>query len=249
MLEVKGFRVGYGHEQDVVKSASLSIEEGKIAVLLGPNGSGKSTLLKAVAGAVKARAGELLFDGQDISKNRAKTISYVPQSAVLPSLSVFDTILSGRMPLFGFHSGKSDEEATWETLKVLGLEQFAMRNANELSGGEMQLVMIARALCSSPKIILLDEPTANLDIANALLVRETLKKLAEQERLTLLIALHDVSYALNLGDEFYGIKNGEIIFREDKSSITPDSLALLYGVKPNLVTIDGETAVHFGGAQ
>ena len=247
MLEVKGFRVGYGRGKDVVPSASLCIEEGKIAVLLGPNGSGKSTLLKAIAGAIKPRAGELLFEGQDISKNRAKTISYVPQTAILPGLSVFDTVLSGRMPIFGFHSSKSDEEATWNVLRCLGLEQFAMRNANELSGGEMQLVMIARALCSSPKIILLDEPTANLDIANALLVRETLKRLANEQKLTFLIALHDVSYALNLGDEFFGIKNGEIMFRQDKSSITPDSLALLYGVKPNLVNIDGETAVHFGG--
>ena len=247
MLEVKGFRVGYSRGKDVVPGANLSIEKGKIAVLLGPNGSGKSTLLKAIAGSIKVRAGELLFDGQDISKNRAKTISYVPQAALLPCLSVFDTVLSGRMPIFGFHSGKSDEEATWKVLRSLGLEQFAMRNANELSGGEMQLVMIARALCSSPKVILFDEPTANLDIANALLVRKTLKNLAEQEGLTLLIALHDISYALNLGDEFFGIKNGEIAFHSDKGQITPESLETLYGAKPNLVNIGGEIAVHFGG--
>ena len=227
MLEVKGFQVGYERGEDVVPGADLSIEEGKIAVLLGPNGSGKSTLLKAIAGALQTRAGELLLDGHDISKNRAKTISYVPQTALLPSLSVFDTVLSGRMPIFGFHSGKSDEEATWKVLRSLGLEQFAMRNANELSGGEMQLVMIARALCSSPRVILFDEPTANLDIANALLVRKTLKSLAEKEGLTLLIALHDVSYALNLGDEFFGIKNGEIVFHLGKSEITPESLEVL----------------------
>ena len=249
MLEVKGLQTGYSRGKDVIKGANLSIEKGQIAVLLGPNGSGKSTLLKAIAGAMKANAGELLLDGQDISKNRAKVISYVPQTAILPYLSVFETVLSGRMPLFGFRSGKTDEEAAWDALKSLGIEGFAMRNANELSGGEMQLVMIARALCSSPKIILLDEPTANLDVANALLVRDTLKKLAKEQGLTLLIAMHDVSYALNIGHKFFGIKNGEIIFCEEKSSVSPDSLALLYGVKPNLIDFNGETAVHFGGTQ
>ena len=246
MLDIKGFKVAYGRGKDIVKNASLTLEEGKVTILLGPNGSGKSTLLKAIAGAIKSREGSILENGVEILKNRAKTLSYVPQNPAIPSLTVFETVLSGRLPLFGYRCGKQDEEAVWKVLDELGLTSFASRRADELSGGETQKVMIARALVSGPKAILLDEPTASLDVANLLLVRKSLSELAKQGFM-LLVAVHDISFALNLGDVFYGMKQGEIAFCESKDSITPESLESLYGVKPTLIDLNGEIAVHFGG--
>ena len=151
ILEIKDLRSGYSKSSPLVlDGVNLELDKGEVGVLLGKNGSGKTTLFKNILGLVKPASGNILFKGKDLLKikgnERAKHISYVPQNAEFGSLSVFDTVLMGRMPYFGLRSGSSDEEKTAEMLKEMGMEHLASRNVEELSGGERQKTAIARAL-------------------------------------------------------------------------------------------------------
>lgn len=247
MLELKDFHIGYRRGQEVVKGVSLTLNEGETTVLLGPNGSGKSTLIKGVVGAMKTNKGSLIFNGTPIStiRERASIIAYVPQRAELPSLSVYETILLGRLPLFGYAASKKDEEAVWNVIHRLGLDELAMKNANELSGGEAQKVMIARALASEPKAVLFDEPTSSLDIANQMLLLKEIKSITDSG-LIVMIAMHDINLALGIGQRFYCLKNGEILSEGNQSSITPELMERLYGVHAEVHQGQDRRYIHFG---
>ncbi len=247
MLELKDFHIGYRKGSEVVKGVSLRLKEGETTVLLGPNGSGKSTLIKGAVGAIKMRQGSIIFDGKTISsiRERASLLAYVPQKAELPSLSVYETILLGRLPIFGYAASKEDIEETKEVIKRLHLEPLAAKNANELSGGEAQKVMIARALVGKPKAIVFDEPTSSLDIANQMLLLKEIKDITS-EGLIVLIAMHDVNLALGIGHKFYCLKDGLIISEGGKESITPELMENLYGVRAEIHKGNNRNYIHFG---
>ena len=250
MLEIKDLHVGYKRGIDIVKGVSLAVAPGEPTILLGPNGSGKSTLIKALVGVIKPRLGEIVFDGEvvDSPAKRSRLISYVPQNLALPPLSVYETILMGRLPLFGYKASKEDEEATIEIIKKLNLEPFAKRMATELSGGEAQKVMLARALVSSPKVIVFDEPTSSLDIANQLLVRDRIATISTQD-VHIIVAMHDINLALGMGKSFYCLKEGRIIKQGDDSIVDDQLIMDLYGVSAHIAAHDGIKHIHFGGKE
>ncbi|MCR5079140.1 MAG: ABC transporter ATP-binding protein [Bacilli bacterium] len=247
MLRAENLVVGYSKEKDVVKGVSLTLEEGKVAILLGPNGSGKSTLIKSIVGSIKPKEGTIELDGVPLDRpsERSKAIAYVPQNASLPPLSVFETILMGRMPLFGFAPKKEDREITLSVMDRLNLLPFASKRADMLSGGEAQKVMVARALVSSPKAIVFDEPTSNLDIKNQLLVVDAVKEVAKQG-LMVLIAMHDISLALDMGSVFYCLKEGELLRSGGEEIINGYLLYSLYGVEAEIHGEEGHKHIHFG---
>lgn len=249
MLEIKNLIASYP-KRTVIDGLSFTLEEGKISVLIGPNGAGKSTLLKTLAGAMKPKKGELLYQGRDLFKmspsQRAKIVAYVPQSTNLPPLTVLETVLAGRLPIFGYVSKKEDEDKTLQFLQQFGIGHLAYRNASELSGGEAQKVAIARALISNPKVLIFDEPTANLDIANQLQIIRKVQKI-NKEGLCVLIAMHDINLALQFGDAFIALKDGALKAQGGANIIMPELLEDLYGVKTTIIDMNGTPLVRFEG--
>ena len=248
ILEIKDLRFGYSKRSPLgLDGVNLELDKGEVGVLLGTNGSGKTTLFKNILGLVKPASGNILFKGKDILKikgnERAKHISYVPQNAEFGSLSVFDTVLMGRMPYFGLRSGSSDEEKTAEMLKEMGMEHLASRNVEELSGGERQKTAIARALVQEPEFMIFDEPTGNLDIANEQLILKEAGRVAKEKGIGILTSLHDINQALAVGDRFFFLKNGRILYSGDSSIVSKEIIEDVFDAKVNLIEHEGKKVV------
>lgn len=219
----------------VINNASIHLSKGKVGVLLGPNGVGKSTIIKILSGLYKQNGGDIFLGERNIKEiklqERAKLISYVPQEIEFSSLSVFDTILLGRLPYFYSFPCHRDKEKVDSILKELGIYEFKDRDASSLSGGEKQLVAIARALVTNPSLLLLDEPTANLDLKHQIEILHLLKKIAKEKELTILLSLHDLSEAAFLADALFWMKDGKIIKEGDVSSISEKMIKEIYDVE------------------
>lgn len=215
MLKVENLCFRYGKRTPpVLSGVDLELRAGEIGILLGKNGSGKTTLFKNILGINDPDSGRILFEGEDLlkmsKKERARRIAYVPQHIHFGALSVFDSILMGRVTYFGLRAGQEDYDVVERIIADMKLENFADRNAEELSGGEKQKIAIARAVAQEPRLLIFDEPTGNLDIANEQLIVEEAKKLAREKNIAILSSLHDLNEAMNFGDRFFFMKNGVI---------------------------------------
>ena len=201
MLKVENLRFRYSQlGEPVLNGASLELNQGEIGILLGKNGSGKTTLFKNILGIEKPQSGVIRFDGEDLlkmkRKDRARRIAYVPQHIHFGDLSVFDSVLMGRVSYFGMKAGREDYEAVEKILADMQLLSFANRSAEALSGGEKQKIAIARAMAQEPKLMVFDEPTGNLDMANEHLIIEEAKKLVREKNISILSSLHDTRAVL-----------------------------------------------------
>ena len=177
-LEVSGITFSYGNRK-VLSDISLKAEDGEIIAILGRNGSGKTTLMRAMLGFLRPESGTITIDGQDIlmmdSRTRAKAIAYIPQQTeAVYSYTVLEAVMMGSAPTLSLFSrpGRKEEERALSVLEMLGIGSLARRYVNQISGGERQLVMIARAIAQDARILLLDEPTSSLDYSNQLLVMQ-----------------------------------------------------------------------------
>jgi len=250
MIEIKNLSAGYNKRDDgVLHDVSLRVDGGQIGVLLGPNGSGKSTLLKTVVGLLKPAEGEILINGLALKKASkrvwSRQVAYVPQGIAYAPLSVYDTVLLGRLSFFTFSPSGEDHNKTIQVIKELGLESLALKNVQELSGGEQQKVAIARALNQEPAVLLFDEPTSNLDLKNELLIVEEAKRLARLKNLAILIAIHDLNIALSLGDRFFFLKEGSLIAQGGKESLQPNLIKEVFGVDTALIKDGNETYIVY----
>ena len=220
MLKIENLSVSYGPRR-VLHNISLDVRSGEVVALIGPNGAGKSTLIRAVSGVTPADSGAICSD--DFSRpcdlltappmTRARHLAVVPQAVSMPpAFSVWETVLLGRTPylnILGQVSAKDEEIARAALVKVdaLGL---ADRRVGELSGGEQQRVLLARALAQSTPILLLDEPTSNLDLHYQVSFMDMVCTLAKQDHLAVLIALHDLNLAARYADRVALLVSGEI---------------------------------------
>ncbi|MEA1963972.1 MAG: ABC transporter ATP-binding protein [Candidatus Aerophobetes bacterium] len=221
----------------VLKEIGLEVEEGEILTLVGPNGSGKTTLLRCIMGILNPERGYILIDGKLISKIKrkelARRIAYVPQSepTSFPT-TVFDTILMGRKPYLNWNPSVKDFRIVSEALHLLGLKEFALRDLNELSGGEKQKVLIARAIVQEPETMLLDEPTSNLDLKHQLEILEIVKNLVKEKAISVIMAMHDLNLASRYSDKLVMLKNGKIFgIGIPKQVITSENMKSVYGVE------------------
>ncbi len=248
MLEIKDITFRYSRRAPLIlDNINLTLEKGEIGILLGKNGSGKTTLFKNILGIEKPESGSILYDGKDLlrlsRRERAGYIAYVPQDIQFGDLTVYDTVLMGRMAYFGLRAGKEDEKITEEVLNDMGLTELASRNANELSGGERQKIAIARALVQEPKLLIFDEPTGNLDIANEQLILKEAKKVAKEKGIGILTSLHDLNQALDLGTKFFFIKEGKIVYSGGPEIVTKEVIKEIFNADVEIIEHDGRSII------
>lgn len=248
MLKIENLHFNYGgSSRDVLRGASLELSEGQVGILLGKNGSGKTTLFKSLLGIVKPKKGSITFRGENLLKlnrlQRARQIAYVPQDIQFGDLSVFDSVLMGRISYFGIRAGKEDLESVEQLLKDMGLMELAHRNVTELSGGERQKIAIARAMAQEPQLMVFDEPTGNLDIQSEQLIIREAKKLAQQKSIAVLASLHDLNQALALGDTFFFLKDGVVKYAGGKEIFTPEVIKDIFDADVELLKMDGKTVI------
>jgi len=251
MLNVENLTFQYSKfSRPVLKGASLELKAGEIGIVLGKNGSGKTTLFKNILGIHKPGSGKIQFENEDLlklpRKERARRIAYVPQDIHFGALTVFDSIMLGRISYFGLKSGDEDYRAVEKILMDMHLEEFAFRNVDELSGGERQKIAIARAMAQEPKLMVFDEPTGNLDLANEQLIMQEAKKLAREKNISILSSLHDLNQALYFGDKFFFLKNGVVKYAGGREIITPEVVKDIFDVDVRICEIDGRTVVLQG---
>ena len=231
----------------VLNGADLQLEQGQIGILLGRNGSGKTTLFKNLLGINRPSGGSIRFDGENLLKmprrERARRIAYVPQDIQFGALTVFDSILMGRVSYFGLKASQEDYVAVEKIIRDMGLEAYAQRNVDALSGGERQKIAIARAMAQEPKLMVFDEPTGNLDISNEHLIFREAKKLAREKNISILSSLHDLNQALAFGDKFFFLKNGVVKYAGGPEIVTPEVIRDTYGMDVRITRIDGRPVV------
>ena len=225
----------------VLEDVSFTLPENRLTCLLGPNGSGKSTLLKLLLGFLRPSSGSIYIDGKDLkefsARETAERIAYIPQeSPAVYAHTVKDMVLMGRAPKLGFlgHPGKEDEEKAEEALEALGIGKLSGRPVTKISGGEKQLVMLARALVQESSVLLLDEPAAALDYSNRLMVLETLEDLAAKGY-SVLVSTHNPEDALLTQSPALALLGGRLTFHE---KIDEPMLTKLYGRKLILSEVD-----------
>ena len=247
MLNIENLHFSYGGSTDVLRGADLELSQGEVGILLGKNGSGKTTLFKSLLGLVKPQKGSIAFREENLLKlnrlQRARRIGYVPQDIQFGALTVFDSVLMGRISYFGIRAGKEDYEAVEKLLADMGLLELAHRNVEELSGGERQKIAIARAMAQEPQMMVFDEPTGNLDIANEQLIIREAKKLAKEKNIAILASLHDLNQALALGDKFFFLKDGIVKYAGGKEVFTPEVIKDIFDADVELLEKDGRMVI------
>jgi len=253
VLKIENLRFSYARrEAEILRGLELELPAGKVGILLGKNGCGKTTLFKSVLGIEKPGEGKISFAGKELNsfspRERAKLVAYVPQHIHFGNLSVYDSILMGRVAYFGSKAGESDRAVVDAIISEMGLESFAERNAEALSGGEKQKIAIARALAQEPALLIFDEPTGNLDMANEQLIIREARRLAEKRAITILSSLHDLNQALQMGDCFYLMRDGVIRYAGGSEILTPEHIREIFDIDIRIIEIDGEKII-IGGKQ
>lgn len=242
MLEIRNISVAY-HRQVALKDLSLVAKPGEILAIIGPNGAGKTTLINAASGVLPLSKGSIHVNNQDIlslsSKNRAQTIAVVPQARSLPAaFTVFQTVLLGRTPYLGW-MGKPSQEDTSKVqaaLERVNLDSIAHRSIGAISGGEQQRVLLARALAQATPILMLDEPTAHLDIRYQSGFLDVVQELATEQRLTILMALHDLNLAAIYAHRILLLVEGRMIaINTPNKVLTSETLSAAYGVPVEVI--------------
>ena len=248
IIEINGLSFSYS-SVSVLKDITMRIEGPKFISILGPNGVGKSTLIHCMNKILEPTEGTVLIDGENVKdisiKELAKFMGYVPYSAndSFP-LTVVDTVLMGRHPHTKWKSLDNDLEIVYDTLNLLGISDLAMRSFNELSAGQHQKVMLARGLAQEPTILLLDEPTSNLDVRHQLEVAKLLKRMSIEKNILVIMICHDINIAAKYSDEIILLNGGTIytVGTPDKV-ITSDVLEQVYGVTADVIMHDGSPHV------
>ena len=233
---VKGVSISYDGIE-ALNNVTIEFMEGKVTSVVGPNGAGKTTLLRCICNILKPKIGTVLLDGSEVSKlslkEIARKIGYVPQihSSHVP-LTVFEVVLLGRRPYVNWSLSERDLKIAWSSLEKVGAKHLANRFFDELSGGERQKVLIARALAQEPEVLLLDEPTSNLDLKHQLEILGLIKNLAEKHNLTVVMAMHDLNLASRFSDYIVMLKNGRIFATGTPSQVlTAENIREVYGVE------------------
>ncbi|MDO4794538.1 MAG: ABC transporter ATP-binding protein [Brachymonas sp.] len=236
LLQAHDLAFGYG-TQRIFSGISLDLPRGRMVCIAGPNGTGKTTLVKCMAGIFRPQAGHVSIDGVDTRqlprRELASLLGYVPQN--IPSrfpATVFETVLAGRRPHMGWRPSQHDLQLAADKLRQLHLQDLAMRDMASLSGGQAQKVMLARALAQETPYLMLDEPTSSLDVRHQLEILDTIRALARERDLGVLIIIHDLNLAARYCDQIVMLHQGRVFCQGKPADvITPQTMADVYGVE------------------
>jgi iron complex transport system ATP-binding protein len=238
MIELKLLDVALGYQRNlVVENMTLEARHGEMLGLVGPNGCGKSTIIKALSRVILPHSGSIFINERNISRipriELARLMGVVPQIPLLPStFTAFEIVLMGRNPHLGLlqHEGSKDMAIAWEAMEKTSTQHIAKRRIGQLSGGEIQSVVIARVLAQQTEAVLLDEPTANLDIGRQIEILDLIKGLCHKKGFTVVIALHDLNLAAQYCDRLILIDKGRIHCQGKPGEvITAENIVRVYG--------------------
>ena len=244
MVEIKNISFAYSrNSKKVLDDISFDMQRNQCIAILGNNGAGKSTLIKCIDRICPVKKGVVIVDGKNVfnmTKNMlAQNIAYVPQMNKSLYMTVFDLILLGRKPYIKWDATSEDRQIVFDIIKKMKLDDFSLRNVSELSGGEMQKVMLARALAQEPKLLLLDEPTSNLDPRNQHEVLKIIKKIARQHNTCLAIVIHDLNLAIRYCDRFMFLKDSRVFSYGGLETITPENIEEVYRIHVHIIEYMG----------
>ena len=247
MMRVKNLSYRYKGCPDVLKNVTFDIEPGQFLAILGNNGVGKSTLLKCFNHILKPDAGEVLLDGENLlnqsGKEVAKQVAFVSQSVPNTQMTVHDVVMLGRRPYMNWGFTDADHQIVHDAMHRLDVEDMRGKFLNQLSGGEKQKVMLARALAQQPKVLLLDEPTSALDIQNQYQVLKMVRDICHKDNMIAVVVIHDLNLALRFCDRFLLLKDGAVYRHGDRSILDSVALQEVYGVNAKVVEIEGRHMV------
>lgn len=238
-INVRNVKVRY-RSIKALDGVSLSVRAGEILSVIGPNGAGKSTLLKVINGVLRPMVGVVYIDGKPLDelpeREVARKTGIVPQRVHTSGmLSVHDFVMTGRRPHIDFVPSKTDEEKVHEALRTVDALDLAGRTLEELSGGELQRVIIARALAGEPEVMLLDEPTSSLDLKYQLEVLNLVRSL-RSKGLTVIMAIHDLTQAYRVSDKVLLLKGGRVFAAgEPDDVLNPKTLFEVYGIPTTVI--------------
>lgn len=242
MLQLKNICCGY-KENEVIKNINLNVKIGEAICILGPNGVGKTTLFKTILGFIKPKRGEILLNGENLitmeRKKIAKIIGYVPQGHTPPfPYKVKDVVIMGRCSYIGNFNSPSveDEKLVEDILYKLKIYDLKEKYYTEISGGERQLVLIARALVQEPKLLIMDEPTSNLDFGNQIRVLKLIKDLVTYSNIGLIMTTHHPNHVFLCGTKVILMKDGKVFKSGDPCEVMKEeNLKEIYGAKVQLI--------------
>ncbi|MDV2480906.1 ABC transporter ATP-binding protein [Methanoculleus sp. Wushi-C6] len=246
ILDVDGVAFNY-RSASVLREITFDLPPGQVLAILGPNGVGKTTLLKCMNAILRPKAGSVLVGGTNLLEadrmEIARNVGYVPQRCEAGRMTVFDAVLLGRRPHIGWDVRETDIRIVEAAIRMLHLDGLALRYIDEMSGGELQKVSIARALVQEPRVLLLDEPTSSLDLKNQLEILGIVRRVAEEHNVAAVMTMHDLNMALRYADRFILLKDGIIHAAGSREVVTPESIGAVYGVPVTVEQYNGFSVV------
>ena len=247
MLNVESLSFHYRSGTEVLRQINFSLEDGKFLAILGNNGAGKSTMLKCFNQILRVGGGHVWMDNEDLltmtHREVARRVAFVSQTIPSTQMTVHDVVMLGRRPYMRWGFTEEDHRIVHEAMDRLNLSPLRGRFLNELSGGERQKVMLARALAQQPKVLLLDEPTSSLDIQNQYQVLDIVRDICRTSAITAIVVIHDLNLALRFCDRFLLLKDGQVYRSGDSSILDRQALRDVYGVDAHVVTVEGKSIV------
>jgi iron complex transport system ATP-binding protein len=244
MVEINNITFAYNRSsKNILEEISFDIQKNQCIAILGNNGAGKSTLLKCIDRICPAHEGSVFVDSNDVfhmtKSLMAQNIAYVQQNNEPINMTVFDAVLLGRKPYIKWDASSKDRQILCEIMRKMELDDFSLRNVSELSGGELQKVMLARALAQEPKLLLLDEPTSNLDPRNQHEVLCIVKEIAQERNICVAIILHDLNLAIRYCDRFLFLKDSHVFSYGGLEVMTPENIEEVYKMHVHIIEYMG----------
>ncbi|MDO9326415.1 MAG: ABC transporter ATP-binding protein [Methanoregula sp.] len=233
ILSVQDLSFRY-NSHPVLQDVRCEARPDEIVAILGPNGAGKTTLLRCMNAMLRPKTGTVMLGEQDIlslsRREIARSVAHVPQHTEPPRVTAFDAILLGRRPWIGMNVHQDDILKVQAIIEQLHLSGLALRHVDAMSGGELQKIVIARALVQEPRVLLLDEPTSSLDLKNQHEIMQFIRSVVHTHHLTALMTMHDLNLALHYADRFVLLKEGMVYAAGGEEVITPKLIEEVYGV-------------------